>query len=270
MIRGHASIRSPSPQTLLLLVRVSTNPKRMLRWTQGPDLSRRATEPEIIDNPAHISEQEMEQVLIELALVNRWLGGSSACLRSISQLLSQESRRRPIIVADIGTGSGDILCALAARTQRQGNRVQMLAMDINPVACRMARKQARIWPEIGVVRADVENLPLVKKGVDFILCSTLLHHFGDRKLVELLTNLRESNTTAIIINDLHRHPVAYWAIRFLTRLFSRSRAVRNDGPLSVRKGFTRRELLELLESAGCRDFCIRWRWAFRWVVIIRG
>ena len=212
----------------------------------------------------------MEQVLIELALVNRWLGGISACLRSIALLLARETKQGPVIVADIGTGSGDTLCALAARTQRQGNRVQMLAMDINPVACRVAHKEARIWPEIGVVRADVENLPLVKKGVDFILCSTLLHHFGDRQLVEILTSLRESTTTAIIINDLHRHPAAYWAIRLLTRLFSRSRAVCNDGPLSVRKGFTRRELLDLLESAGCRDFRIRWRWAFRWVVTIRA
>ena len=211
----------------------------------------------------------MAQVLRELAVVNRWLGGTSACLGAIAPLLADERERAPVCIADIGAGSGDILCALAGGSRLPDHPVKMLAIDINPMVCRLARKRVHEWPQISVVCADVANLPLVRKGADFILCSAVLHHFSDRQLVEIITRLRESAKRAVIINDLQRHAAAYWSIRLLTRLFFSSRAVRNDGPLSVQKGFTRRELVELLESAGCRDFRIRWRWAFRWVVTIR-
>ena len=42
-----------------------------------PDLSERATAAELIDDPAGITAQEMEQVLRELELVNRWLEADS-------------------------------------------------------------------------------------------------------------------------------------------------------------------------------------------------
>jgi len=241
----------------------------MLFWSKGPDLKRRATDLEMIDEPAQIPRKEMEQVFRELALVNRWLGGTSACLRAIVPFLSTGLKREPVLIADVGAGSGDILCALAARSLNRHNDLHMLAIDVNPEVCRLASKQAKVWPEISVVCADVENLSFVKNRFDIVLCSAFLHHFCDHKLVKIINCLRECTTRAIIINDLHRHPVAYWSIRFLCRLFSRSKAVRNDGPLSVQKGFTRKELVNLLESAGCCDFCISWRWAFRWVVTIR-
>ena len=41
-----------------------------------PNLSERATAAEIIDDPANLTAPEMQQVLSELELVNRWLGGT--------------------------------------------------------------------------------------------------------------------------------------------------------------------------------------------------
>ena len=186
----------------------------MFFWTKGPDLSRRATDLEMIDDPAQISRKEWEQVFRELALVNRWLGGTSACLRAIVPFLSTGLKREPVLIADVGSGSGDILCSLAARSLNRHNDLHMLAIDVNPEVCRLASKQAKVWPEINVVCADVENLSFVKNRFDIILCSAFLHHFCDHKFVQIINCLRECTTRGIIINDLHRHPVAYWSIRF--------------------------------------------------------
>jgi hypothetical protein len=44
--------------------------------------------------------------------------------------------------------------------------------------------------------------------------------------------------------------------------------VRFDAPLSVLRGFTRSELQRLLHEAGIIRYRIRWKWAFRWQIII--
>ena len=233
-----------------------------------PDLSERATAAELIDDPGNITAPEMEQVLEELELVNRWLGGTSSSLKAFT-LARQWSGRVPIRITDIGTGSADIPRALAGWCRRRNLPVQIVAIDSSPSVCLLAHHHVRDSSEICVVQGDVFHLPLSRKSTDLIFCSAFLHHFSGRQLTEIVSQLRECATTAIVINDLQRHRIAYWSIRLLTRLFSLSPAVRHDGPLSVRKGFHRRELVDLLESAGCRNFEIRWRWAFRWVVVIR-
>ena len=55
----------------------------------------------------------------------------------------------------------------------------------------------------------------------------------------------------------------------LTRLFSRSYLVKHDAPLSVLRGFKKKELEELLNKAGILNYTIHWKWAFRWLVIVR-
>jgi hypothetical protein len=72
------------------------------------------------------------------------------------------------------------------------------------------------------------------------------------------------------INDLHRHAFAYYSIRALTRLFSKSYLVKNDAPLSVLRGFKKKEFISLLNQAGIPNYTIRWRWAFRWLIIVRS
>jgi hypothetical protein len=59
-------------------------------------------------------------------------------------------------------------------------------------------------------------------------------------------------------------------VSMLTALFSRSRLVRHDAPLSVRRGFTRSELEGLAASASkdCPDTGVQisGEWAFRWLL----
>jgi hypothetical protein len=67
---------------------------------------------------------------------------------------------------------------------------------------------------------------------------------------------------------LHRHPVAYYSIKALTNLFSGSYLVKNDAPLSVLRAFRKKELQNLLLAAGIKNYSLRWKWAFRWQLIL--
>lgn len=117
---------------------------------------------------------------------------------------------------------------------------------------------------ISLVAGDVFHLPFPPSAFDVVLCSAFLHHFGGEDAVKVLHSLGRAGREALIVNDLHRHPLAYWGFRLLSGLFSRSQAVRHDGPVSVLRGFIRPELRKALEQAGFSRPSISWRWAFRW------
>jgi hypothetical protein len=104
--------------------------------------------------------------------------------------------------------------------------------------------------------------------VDITTCTLFTHHFTDSELVQLLKGLKTKSNLAIIINDLHRNPIAYHSIKLLTKLFSKSPMVQNDGPLSVLRAFARADWERIFEEADIRDFQLSWHWAFRWQVII--
>lgn len=235
------------------------------------DFSRRSEEKEMIDSPATLAPGEMEQTLRELGLVNRWLGGSEAALSparfELSRLHRADSRpRRPLKVLDVGAGGGDIPLRLLQWARRRGIPVRIVAVDFNHRACSIA---ARLAPggSISFVTADVLALPFAPKAFDLVLCSAFLHHFPEGAASRVLCALRKAAGHAVLVNDLHRHPCAYWSFRLLSGLLSRSPAVRHDGPISILRGFRRRELEQAFRQAGFERLRITWRWAFRWSVL---
>jgi hypothetical protein len=72
----------------------------------------------------------------------------------------------------------------------------------------------------------------------------------------------------VIINDLHRSRIAYYSIKALTLMFSRSYLVKYDAPLSVARSLTRKEWKQILKTANISRYSIRWRWAWRWEIVI--
>ena len=99
-----------------------------------------------------------------------------------------------------------------------------------------------------------------------IFSSLFCHHFTEEELVFMIRWMKQNSRLGFFINDLHRHPLAYYSIQLLTRFFSKSYLVKNDAPLSVKRGFTRTEWKALFAAAGIPDFECRWKWAFRWLL----
>ncbi len=235
------------------------------------DFSRRSTEAEQIDFPDLVPAREMETTLHELRLVNTWLGGAAGCLESAKPLLADLAATHPgrkLRVVDFGSGGADIPIAVVKWARQRGWPIQVLAVDFNLVACRFAKSAVAEYPEIVVVCGDVLHHCLRPGACHLAVFSAFLHHFTDTQIAEILAMTRRLVSGGIVINDLQRSRWAYVGIRALTWLFSKSEAVRNDGPLSVLRGFRRRELREILRRGGFSGARIDWRWAFRYVVTI--
>lgn len=236
---------------------------------QRPDFSNRSIELEIMDD-LNCAGEVVDQTLRELEIINRWLGGNRVTMHAVTKMLKQVEKKSevPISIADLGCGSGDMLKRIADLGRRQGLSMQLTGIDANPHIIAIARKNCAAYPEISFEAVDVLGNDFRQRKFDIIMGTLFFHHFDDIALVALLTEIKKQAAWGVIINDIHRHWLAYHSIRLLTKLFSRSEMVKFDAPLSVLRAFNRQELESLLSLSGIRTFNIQWKWAFRWEISI--
>jgi len=207
----------------------------------------RSNEAELMDG-ADYTEAELIENLADLRRVNRYLGGGRALTRHLFPMIEAAGLRR-IRILDVGAGSADIPARIVDWARDRGIEVELVALDLNEIAVLEARSRSVNYPEIKVIRADAMNLPFDDSSFDFALASMFLHHFENDGASELLNSFARVSRVAFIVNDLRRHPVAYYSIKLLTRIFTRNRLVRNDSALSVLRGFTERDLAEIGDAS---------------------
>lgn len=222
----------------------------------------RATKAELMDDLS-LRGEALRRNLAELEVINAWLGGYQVVTGALGLLPAA-----PLRLADLGCGGGDTLRAIARWAQKRQQPVELLGFDANAFMVDYARRQCQAYPSIEISQQDVFSPAFQSQHFDVITCSLFCHHFSDQQLVQLLGQLHRQARVALIINDLHRHPLAYYFIKWLTRLLPCSHLVRHDAPLSVLRAFKRPELAEILHQAGLTRYSLRWRWAFRWQIII--
>lgn len=227
------------------------------------DLSLRAGGYEYMDE-ADVVGPDLERCLVELARVNRYLGGVAGSLQALDELASNISGKH-LSVLDLGTGAGDIPAAMVRWGQGKGVELSVTTIDFNPHIVAFAQVQLAHLPQVEVRREDAFALPFAADSFDIVHAGLFLHHFNAERVVELLNIMRRLGRRGLIVNDLYRHQLAYWGIRCCDALFSRSRMAQHDGPQSVLRGFRVDELVSLAKRAGV-ELAARRHWAFRLVV----
>jgi len=144
----------------------------------------------------------------------------------------------------------------------------LIGFDANPNIINYAINHSKEFKHITFQSTNVFSREFQDQKFDFILATLFMHHFAEEELVTLFSGLKKQAKSAVIINDIHRHPLAYHSIKLLTSLFSRSAMVRFDAPLSVARSFTKPELQRILANSKIAKYSLTWKWAFRWQLII--
>ncbi len=229
--------------------------------------SKRSNEKEIMDD-LECSGPVLEQTLRELKTINRWLGGNQVTTLGLERLIQQN--RQPVYeITDIGCGGGDMIRVMDNWAKRRKIPANFTGIDANGNIIELARVRQL---DLSSVQWEVLNVfgpEFTVQKTDIVTCTLFTHHFTDSELVILFKALRQKARLGLVINDLHRHPLAYYSIKWLTRIFSRSPMVQHDAPLSVLRSFSRKDWMRILEKSGFETFQIRWYWAFRWQICVR-
>ncbi|MGZ4034816.1 MAG: methyltransferase domain-containing protein [Bacteroidia bacterium] len=226
--------------------------------------SQRSYQSELLDAP-DIPKELLFQNLRELDVVNRTLGGHAITISGIKKLLSDKNKVYHII--DIGCGGGDAMKQIAKWARSNAYKVKLTGVDMNPDCIDFMKSACKDFPEIDGVTMDYRDYLKTNNEVDVVHSSLFCHHLKDNELIELFEYMNKYARVGFIINDLQRHWFAYYSIKFLTRLLNGSSLVKNDAPLSVLRGFRKNELHNLLESSGLKNVSVKWKWAFRYLVL---
>lgn len=231
-----------------------------------PDFSQRSEAIEIMDDLTS-SGPVIAQTLRELEFINKWLGGNAITLNGLRHVLAH-CQQRHLRIADLGCGGGDMLLLISNELKQRNLSGTLTGIDANPNIVAYAQEHTAADPAIRYEAVNIFSGEFRRESFDIVFATLFFHHFTHHQLVELLAHLNDVTRCGIVINDLHRHPLAYYSIKFLTRLFSRSDMVKNDAPVSVHRGFKRSELESILTAAGITRYSLTWKWAFRWQLII--
>lgn len=231
-----------------------------------PDFRQRSTEEEVMDDLG-AEGYELEQSLRELAVINKWLGGQRVLKSALNELKPIfQDLNRPVKIVDLGCGGGDLLAFVKRWAYQASIPVSLYGYDANPHVVQFAR-ELNSESDIEFKETNILDPDLRNEHFDVVLLTLFCHHLPDQALVALLQQLKKQTSVAIVINDLHRHPLAYQSIKLLTNLFSKTLMVKADAPQSVLRAFTRHEFAKILKDAGFIKFSIQWQWAFRWKAI---
>jgi 2-polyprenyl-3-methyl-5-hydroxy-6-metoxy-1,4-benzoquinol methylase len=194
--------------------------------------------------------EEYHQCLSELERINilTW------AYRPILKWLENFKKGDRLSILDVGYGGGDMLRRLA-RTRRP---YSLHGVDLHPASRRSA--ELRTAPSDMITYHTGEAFHFSSRdGIDIIISSLTAHHMNDEQLILLLQWMDATARRGWIINDLHRHPVAYYFIKCVTRFFSRNRMIRHDAAVSVAKAFTFNDWRRLLNQA---QVAARMEWHF--------
>jgi 2-polyprenyl-3-methyl-5-hydroxy-6-metoxy-1,4-benzoquinol methylase len=225
------------------------------------EIKKRTYTAELLD-AENIPAQLLDRNLLELDFINSWLGGHQVSIKGIQQLI--KNRSRVYRVLDIGCGGGDTLRAIANWANKKGYSVELIGLDLKKEAIDYAEKKCSKFSNISFTCADFKEIANLNLTIDICTNALFCHHFDENEIKVLLSIMEENSKIGYVINDLHRHWVAYYSIKYLTALFSRSPLVKNDAPLSVKRGFIRKDWLLLANSAYTK---VTWEWAFRFLIV---
>lgn len=229
--------------------------------------AQRSAMTELIDEPG-IPFADWAVCLRELNTINTWLGGHAITLQGVQKLLYHSST--PVRIAEIGCGGGDNLLAIHRWNSRGTYGITYTGIDLNKACIEFAEQQCASLPGKIFINSDYRLVKFESNEKPSIIFNSLFcHHFSNEQLVEMLIWMKNNATIGFFINDLQRHPLAYYSIKWLTALFARSYLVKHDAPVSVIRGFSRQEWRQLLKQAGIINYTIQWKWAFRYLITVR-
>jgi len=208
----------------------------------------RSLTPERMDTET-LSPETTAEILRALETINLWLGGVRATLWHLNRFSRYWSPGQTIRMIDWGTGGADIPRAIIRWARAKRFHVEIVGMDNNAVTLDYARAACRDYPEIRILEGDLTQLPRLHEPFDYAISSLCLHHLTDEAILNLLAKSDRFTQRGIIMNDLKRSARAWAWIWLLSRLGRAHPIVQHDGPLSVKRAFTPRELRNLALKA---------------------
>ncbi|KQS36299.1 methyltransferase domain-containing protein [Pedobacter sp. Leaf194] len=231
------------------------------------DTTKRSTAPEIMDDFA-MEGDILTDALDKIAAINKLLGGNKVTLEGI-RMLMKNNQTAKLRITDVGCGNGAMLRMLSDYAKKHKLNFELKGIDANKCTIDHAISCSQAYPEIRYQCSDIFDESKEPETCDVMLFTLTLHHFSDSEIIKLLNNLRKGVFVGIVVNDLQRSSIAYRLFTALSYVFRLNDMSREDGLVSILRGFKREDLNGYTKALNTTSSYIGWRWAFRYLWVIK-
>lgn len=224
----------------------------------------RNTDPEWMDDPT-LDEVTLQNAVDDINKVNNLLGGFKFMLEAVKKELAKYPDQEFTIV-DAGCGDGEMLRYLEKHLKNE--KLSFLGLDFAARSIEKARLKSEGLSRLRFRESDILKIQPQDISCDILISSLTMHHFSDVEIVEFLTKFKEITTKSIIINDLHRHWLAFVFFKYLSPIFIKHEISRHDGLISIASGFKVQDFKKYAAAIGINNDRWTWKWSFRFIWII--
>lgn len=172
-------------------------------------------------------------------LLSKWNSIYRRYLRPVMQ-----GQNRTYTLLDIGFGGGDIPIALAKWANKDGIKLEITAIETDQRAIQFVNPRPAP-ANVSFRYKDSSELIDEKVSFDFVISNHVLHHLDDEALHSVLNEARTLSTKGVVFNDIERSDIGYMLFIIFSRLFFRRSFVTIDGPISIKRSFTKKELEQI-------------------------
>jgi ubiquinone/menaquinone biosynthesis C-methylase UbiE len=233
-------------------------------WYSESVFKTRATKPERIDTGDYTPE-EYERFLREIRFINQRLGDRAALEKTLLASIERDDLKE-FSVLDVGAGSGELLGVIAEFARRNNRDAALVGLDLNELAVNEIAAESKTYSEINALRGDALRLPFADGAFDYTICSLFTHHLTDEQIAKVLPEMARVARRGVVVIDLERSAWAWFFYQIFCIAYRISPLVRQDGSLSIRKGFWPEELLSFGQKARLQDLKITQVQPFRLVL----
>jgi SAM-dependent methyltransferase len=219
-------------------------------------LHHRSDAKEYIDDP-HIDAGILGQTYREMKSINICTLGYWPTMNAVEYFLQRCGHDRVITVLDIGCGDGEVLRRINAFGRKKNFSLELTGIDLNHEVISAAIKLT--GPGINFIHGDILT-DSDNKTYDIIINSLTMHHLADREIVKLMQWMTMYARIGWSISDLDRRAIAYYFIKYFTRLAGYNHVIRHDAPLSVARSFRRKDWVDLIAQSEFNLDSIRIFW----------
>ncbi len=184
----------------------------------------------------------------DLQRLNAWMGNVGTMVQGLRAALDGQVPRR---LVELGAGDGRFLLQVARRLHRQWPGTSVALLDRQPADWQgICQAFAGLGWRAEFLQVDVLDWlrqPGAPRG-DAMVANLFLHHFPDAQLEALLREATERAQAFVAVEP--RRSAWSFLLSRCVGLLGCNRITRHDAPVSVRAGFTGRELTRLWPAPG--------------------
>jgi 2-polyprenyl-3-methyl-5-hydroxy-6-metoxy-1,4-benzoquinol methylase len=192
--------------------------------------------------------ETLHQALQSLEWINRWFGNHRSVIKAIHRIYKKEAK--PLRIIDLGCGGGDLALAVAKSLRQYKIEYSITCIDGNANTLVYAQNKCEEFTEINFLQADILSNQFRIQHCDILISSHFMYHFTADALVDFLKNNLSGISTALIFSELKRNRFAMRLFKCSSFLLPISKLAKEDGLLAIKRSFSVKEWLAILQQAG--------------------